>query len=162
MGISLQKIKDEKLRARVESALASADALQGDLRRQIPGPPSGHTPAVKTSPRAGKRIRQATKPMLNKLEQEAMDWLNGDVYINWTLQPHAMTLYLANGCKYTVDIAGCDPDKRPRIVCWEVKGPKVWDDSIVKLKVAAHEFPNLEFHLIWKENGKWLEQVVLP
>jgi hypothetical protein len=45
---------------------------------------------------------------------------------------------------------------------WEVKGPHSWDDSIVKLKVAAHEWRAIRFVLIWKENGRWQQQEILP
>ena len=109
------------------------------------------------------RIRQAKEPKLNKLEREALEWLKR-VYTVYQLEPHAIRLQLANGCNYTPDIIGRPvglPDEKLR--AWEVKGKHAWDDSIVKLKVAASTWPQIQFTLIWKDGeGTWQQQEVLP
>jgi hypothetical protein len=113
------------------------------------------------------RIQQHSNPKLNQLEREALEWLKGDYQEDYYLRPHAMRLELANGCLYTPDIIG-QPTPHNQYECtiraWEVKGKHAWDDSIVKLKVAAREWPSIRFTLIWREgkHGPWLEQEVLP
>jgi hypothetical protein len=112
------------------------------------------------------RIRQHVKPKLNQTERDALEWLKRDYQMAYDLRPHAIRLELANGCLYTPDIIGSptahNPD--PYIRAWEVKGKHAWDDSIVKLKVAAREWPSIRFTLLWRErkHGPWLEQEVLP
>lgn len=117
--------------------------------------------------KVSKRIRQGSKPLLNKLEQEWFDLL-------YPLHPNyerpiaqAITFRLANGLRYTPDVLAWSwpqlPLSRPnRVTCWEVKGKHAWDDSIVKIKVAATTYPAITWILAWKENGEWKTQQVLP
>lgn len=102
-----------------------------------------------------KRIRQ-DKPM-TKLEEDYGHELGRQGRGRQYAQ--AITLKLANGLRYTPDWA--IPTERLFI---EVKGPHAWDDSIAKLKSAAHEHPWATFWLVWrnKETGAWKTQVVLP
>jgi hypothetical protein len=44
---------------------------------------------------------------------------------------------------------------------WEVKGPRSWDDALVKIKVAATAYPEVKWLLVWKHNGRWEHQEVL-
>jgi len=107
------------------------------------------------SKRPAKRIRQ-DKPM-NKLEEAYGHELErqgrGRQY------PQAITLKLANGLRYTPDWA--IPSERLFV---EVKGKHAWDDSIAKLKSAAHEHPWATFWLVWRDEhtGAWQTQVILP
>lgn len=101
------------------------------------------------------RIRQAKRFGPNKLEREAMEWLRHK-YFDSCLRFHALALNLANGVRYTPDIVGCDP-----LSFWEVKGPKMWDDAVVKLKVAARQWPSAYIYLLYKEGPNWVEQRVL-
>lgn len=105
-----------------------------------------------------KRIRQRSSTGLNKLETEALMWL-GETYAHASLRPHAIRLEIANGCYFTPDIVmvrGCD------MILYEVKGKHAWDDAIVKLKVVARAWPHFNFALIWKEEGRWMEQAIFP
>jgi hypothetical protein len=111
------------------------------------------------------RIQQHVKPKLNQTERDALAWLKAGNAPGYDLRPHAIRLELANGCLYTPDIIGVNisfPTLRLR--AWEVKGKHAWDDSIVKLKVAAREWPQIWFALIWRDekHSPWLEQEVLP
>lgn len=115
-----------------------------------------------------KRIQQSHKPMLNKLEAEWLA-LNANLHPNYPpIRPQAKTYRLANGVRYTPDFsASIWPDKSEaggpsRETCWEIKGPKAWDDAIVKVKVAAAQWPEVQWILCWKEMGQWQQQVVLP
>lgn len=112
--------------------------------------------------KAKTRIRQAKEPKLNKLEAEALEWLRATLS-GYSVQPHALRLRLANGVVYTPDVIAnpiCLPTARLR--AYEIKGPHAWDDSIVKLKVAAGTWPTIQFTLVWKQDGQWQEQIVLP
>jgi len=107
--------------------------------------------------RDAKRIRQSSKPIMNKLEQEFVDFLKS----RWReelenkIYTQAITFKLANGVRYSPDVV-----LLPN--CYEVKGPHFRDDAIVKLKVAASAYPTLNWCLVWKENGEWREQIILP
>lgn len=156
----------------IDRAIASGNKFMAQLRKSIPekrvemvvldssAPPYSQQ---KLNPPKKKRIRQNTKGP-NKLEREALEYLR---YMDrlartgFRFRTHALTLLLANGCRYTVDITAFG-GKRGEIHAWEVKGKHSWDDAIVKLKVAAHEWPSISFYLMWKENGQWQTQHVLP
>lgn len=108
------------------------------------------------TPKPAKRIRQSSKPVLNKLEQEFLDWLErvepGHGYI-----PQSVRFKLANGLWYKPDVVSFD-----LITCWEVKGPYAYRGGFENLKMAAHQYPIIIWKLVWKENGQWKEQIVLP
>lgn len=105
-----------------------------------------------------KRIRQRTKPRLNKLETQ---WLNELTtrYPGDRIRAQAIRFELANGVMYTPDITRSND----RFKAYEVKGPHAWDDAIVKLKVAARSYPEIDWVLVGKDkHGQWQEQKVLP
>lgn len=111
------------------------------------------------------RIRQSSKPLMNKLETE---WFNiiKDKYPNYPpVRAQAKTFRLCNGVRFTPDLS-CSiwpvEGGPSRETCWEIKGPKSWDDAIVKAKMAAHEYPEVCWHFVWKHKGKWCEQILLP
>lgn len=106
------------------------------------------------------RVRQATKPKCNKLELEWGAHLRA-VYgpgVRW--RDHAKTYLLANGVRYTPDWVGTSKGQE---IAWEVKGSRAWDDAMVKIKVAAHEWPEVQWWLCWtNQGGQWQTQRVLP
>lgn len=73
----------------------------------------------------------------------------------------AVTLKIANGCRYTPDWWAITNDGRTQF--YEIKARKmIWDDAIVKLKVAAAQYTAYEFWLCaWDKNG-WTIERVLP
>lgn len=106
------------------------------------------------------RIRQSTQPKLNKTEQRGISFLRAKFpEINFRI--HAKTYQLANGVKYTPEATAIVNGVE---TAWEVKGPKIWDDATVKIKVAANQFPEIEWYMIWEEKsrGSWLTQRILP
>lgn len=105
-----------------------------------------------------KRLRQSAKPLLNKLETEYHLWLSGRIRCE-LIKSQSVTLKLANGVKYTPDFFAFHGG---RAEAFEVKGSHSWDDAIVKLKVAAHEWPEIQFILVYKRDGQWIEERVLP
>ena len=153
----LEDIKDPKLKARVLDALEAAEALKADLRRDCPGPPSGHPQGPETP---GIRLRQSKKPILNGLEEEFFEKIKREhpdcaPYI----RPQAVRFRLGNGIWYRPDLT-C----MWGLVCraWEVKGPHSFRGGFENLKVAASTYPEWIFQLVWKEDGQWKEQNILP
>lgn len=116
---------------------------------------------------AGKqRIRQSTKPLLNKLEQEWFDRAKRYEFHGSIVIPQSVKFKLANGVWFLPDffviIGGFDSqDITPRAI--EIKGPQqLQDDAVVKLKVAAKTYPWIRWSLVWKEGESWLEQYIYP
>jgi len=107
------------------------------------------------------RIRQNSKPLMNKLETE---FYNRTWSATESKRVHiqAITFKLANGLRYTPDFVWQDIcDSRWQIIAYEVKGAWVDGDSFPKLKMAATVFPEITWLLVWKESGVWKEQRVL-
>lgn len=126
-------------------AMKNVDSLKQDLARVCPTPK--------------KRIRQSSKPLMNKLEQEFFDKIRLEhpdcaPYI----RPQSMRFRLANGLWFKPDIT-CSWGLSSR--AWEVKGPHSFRGGFENLKMAATTYPEWIWSLVWKENGEWLEQVVL-
>jgi hypothetical protein len=75
----------------------------------------------------------------------------------------SITLKLANGCKYTPDWVATFADPAQPITFYEIKGKQIWDDAIVKLKVAADKYPYFHFYLCaWDAKTGWTIQRVFP
>lgn len=146
--MKLEQIQDPRLVRRIKEAMGEVDTLKQDIVKAIPR----------------KRIRQRSSDGMNQLEREALAYLKEEdrrAKTGFQFRTHSLTLRLANGCRYTIDITGFG-EKRGEIHAWEVKGRQAWDDAIVKLKVAAAQWPSISFYLMWKENGVWQTQHVLP
>lgn len=80
----------------------------------------------------------------------------------------AITLKIGERCKYTPDFALVTHDGDLRFI--EIKGTKAKrsgngktyyakDDSIVKIKTAAAQFPCFHFELKWKD-GSWQTRII--
>lgn len=108
--------------------------------------------------RTPKRIRQSSKPLLNQLETEFLVRLH-DVYPSLKIRPQAKRYRLANGIWYKPDFTAVTVDGE---MAWEVKGPHAFRGGFENLKVAASSYPEIRWILVWKENGQWQEQEVLP
>jgi hypothetical protein len=120
------------------------------------GPPTSistdHAPGE-----AVKRMRQSSKPLLNGLETSFLSHLCSEEYLPSEVYSQAITLRLANGLRYTPDFFIFRDQ-----TAWEVKGKWVDGDSFPKLKMAASVFLHISFRLVWKVDGVWHEQVILP
>lgn len=109
-----------------------------------------------------KRIRQSSRQM-NKLEAEFKAWAEQNYkYLGMNLKYEAITLKLANGVRLTPDFVSTSNNESDATTFFEVKGKHAWEDSMVKLKIAAKEWDCFVFHLCWKENGQWYMQEILP
>jgi hypothetical protein len=107
------------------------------------------------SAKESKRIRQPKPVKLNATETRALEWLRGR-YPGATIHVHAKIYVLALGVKYTPEFTA---HVDGRETAWEVKGKHIWDDAVVKIKMAARVFNDTKWVLIW-EDGGWMEQVV--
>ena len=109
----------------------------------------------------GLTIKQAHKKV-SKLQRDFVWWLQSSAKMEPDGGPiileEAITLEIANGCRYRPDAWSIhptlmgDPVRPLSITAWEVKGPHAWDDSIVKLKVAARAFPWITFNLVTRKD----------
>jgi hypothetical protein len=119
----------------------------------------GGAPTVaKSAPVEGKRIRQESKPLMNKLELEAWEVLSE--MRNNSFIPQAIRFRLGNGIWYKPDFFSFFFSTGPHAV--EVKGPHAFRGGFENLKVAAHEYPMVTWWLMWKEDGEWKRQEIKP
>ena len=97
---------------------------------------------------------------LNKTERRFYEWVQRRDGFLW-IGVQNVTLKLADDTRYTPDFMGIRPNG---ITAWEVKG-FMRDDALVKLKVAARQFPWIDFVLV-KANkankGDWELTEVKP
>lgn len=124
-------------------------------------------PAAPAQGAAKPRIRQQAGDGLNKTERAFLGYLQADPEYDRVL-PHAVTLKLANGCRYTPDFiayhGAVDPwGDTDQMYAFEVKG-FMRDDAAVKLKVAADQYGWMfSFRLVTRrKGGGWDIQPVLP
>lgn len=87
---------------------------------------------------------------LNKLERA---WLTNLRACNYPLLwIQSITLKLGDDCRYTPDFVVLTPDGK--LVAYETKG-FMRDDALVKIKVAARQFPMIGFVVVRREKGVW-------
>lgn len=116
---------------------------------------------------AKKRLRQNAGG-LNKTEAAFEQWLGAGNVNAARILTQAITLRLANGCRYTPDFVTVDAARVQdgeadacTLRAYEVKG-FMRDDAAVKLKVAASRYPWIKFHLVTKaKGGTWSVQEIL-
>lgn len=129
-----------------------------------------HTPdavalkADTTNAAPGIRIRQDSKPLMNGLEQEWFNRLKANGAVR-NLSAQAMRFKLANGAWYQPDMVGWIGDQLTRLTAWECKGGKKMKGiakSTLTLKVAAQQWPNVDWFLVWKDGGTFRQQLILP
>jgi hypothetical protein len=148
-------------------------APESFLRRQVsesaathavgamPAAPSSRQSGSSALPVAsGKRIRQSAAPVMNKLESQWLMQLER-MYQGCRIVPQGMRVKIATGAWYKVDFF-----IPARMVAFEVKGPKVMHNQqsrqLLALKVAASQWPEIAWWLVWWEKGgEWKQQRVL-
>lgn len=136
----------------------TADKILAQIARDDAGKSKPEEP-VRAVKKSDKRIRQGEKPP-NKLEA---DWrLHMESITSITkFRAQAIRFRLANGAWYKPDLMAWLGGK---MVCWETKGPKQMKGiarGVLTIKVAAALWPEVQFILVWRENGVWKNQVVL-
>lgn len=115
-------------------------------------------------PKAGVKgvIRQSGRQMNKteaRFEQEHLKPLIYSAEL-FAYDYEAVTLRLANGCRYTPDFWAIS--NKGVTIYYEIKARgNVQDDSVVKLKVAASKYVNCEFYLCaWDRHGWTIERVL--
>ena len=110
----------------------------------------------------------APKPRMNKTETAFKAILDRRDYVSVAFE--AITLELATGARYTPDFycvrnddlrssdreIGADTDA----VFYEVKGGFIREAALVRLKVAARQYPQFTFILAQLKKGVWTETTV--
>ena len=110
--------------------------------------------------------RQPNKTELRFEQEYLKPWLATKEIEGYDYE--AITLKIANGCRYTPDwVAWRNPCTVPsglRVgLFYEIKArDMIWDDAIVKLKVAASKFPQFEFYICAYSKTGWTIERVLP
>lgn len=104
-----------------------------------------------------KRIRQSTKPLMNRLELEFYEILKQNYYPN-SIFAQAIRFKLGNGIWYKPDFIVFGLNVR----AYEVKGEHAFRGGFENLKVAASLYKSVGWILVWKHDGQWCEQTVLP
>jgi hypothetical protein len=136
-----------------------AEAL-AQLRDPYETPPH---PASAAAPDPGVTIRQK-RGRSSKLEEDFKAFLLlGPIPDQSHVLGSVINLELANGCRYRPD-AWVVYGKPLQLLAYEVKGRHAWDDSVVKLKVAARAYPWIRFHLVTRPErlGPWKIALVEP
>lgn len=81
------------------------------------------------------------------------------------IKAQGLTLPIANGTRYTPDfIVSPAADGVHCVIAFEVKGARIWDGSLEKLKIAAAQFPWIKFMLAVRKShtAPWRIEEVLP
>jgi hypothetical protein len=159
------RISAADLPARYQAQIA---AMLNESVKSLPSPKEVGDLLYKNSPFGAaapkKRLRQSTKPLMNKLETAFYEHLTRTLLPSMVLV-QAISLRLGNGIAYRPDFF------TPTVACmgdyhfgtfYEVKGPKVFRGGFENLKVAAHTYPFFVFALVWLDDCTWQEQIVLP
>lgn len=111
----------------------------------------------------GQRVRQDRSPKLGRWEQEWHDMVALDKRFA-NVRGQSLRFRLANGAWYKPDVTATGyPDGL--LNCFEVKGGKRMKGvpkGVLALKVAAAQYPECRWWLVWKESGVWRKQEVLP
>lgn len=118
---------------------------------------TGRVPCRFNAARAGEPQMAVTaeRRKMNKTEERYAQLLEGR-RLAGELQRYdyeALTLRLAHDCRYTPDFFVIAASGR--IELHEVKGAHIWEDSKIKIKVAAAHFPCFRFYLAKWERGEW-------
>lgn len=114
-------------------------------------------PAEQATPR---RLRQSSKPLMNKLETQFHNRLMY-LYPGNDFHPQAKRFKLGNGIWFKPDFTASGKNFSQE-VAWEVKGPHAFRGGFENLKVAAGLWPEVKWILVWKDGGEWRQQTVLP
>jgi hypothetical protein len=147
---------------RVARAIQARLANPG-VPSDVPGPQSLAVASIEPKTGGKKRVRQSDKPLLNGLETGWRDFLRDTEPKGTAIMEQAVKLRLGNGVVYTADLCTFHPAAGLRF--YECKGPskmKGVSKGLMTLKIAAALYPHFFFVLVWKEDGQFRKQTILP
>lgn len=96
---------------------------------------------------------------LNKTETDYLAILRAKPTVRW-IGIQAITFKLADNCRYTPDFCIITEDNR--FIAIDTKGKHIWEDSKIKMKMAARIFTWVRFVIAQKKAGKWSEYEFKP
>jgi hypothetical protein len=142
--------------------VAAKHGISKDVWRLSMGYQNAQQDPTEPVPIAGKRIRQSKGLRGSKLERIYLRYLQR-LWPGANFHHGDVRLRIANGCYYTPDIHAMVPwPIMIHPVFWEVKGPYAYEDSLIKLKVVATQYPDYVFVLVWRDKvGMWRNQEIL-
>lgn len=115
-------------------------------------------PPIPTRHKSNLSVSESTdESKLNKTERAYLAVLRSQRHQNVRVQ--AITLKLADDCRLTVDFTYLT--KEGEMVFVDVKG---WqrEDALIKMKVAARQFPEFRFQIVKKSGIGWAVDDVKP
>lgn len=113
--------------------------------------------------KVAKRVRQG-EPPLRPWESEWKNHLQNCTIWNH-VKAQSIRLRLANGAWYKADVSAVENGDNRQLHLFEVKGGKKmkgYAKGILALKVAASQYPEIIFHLCYKEDGCWKTETLTP
>lgn len=139
------------------TADACGELVRSPARAGDAGPESGSNSNARVAAKRSKRIRQSSKPLLNKLEEKCKELLKDRGIVG--ILEQAITLKLDTPFRsYRPDLAFLD---RSGLTFIEVKGPHRFRRAgIAKVALAAKSYPQFRFVLFDWIGDRWKEVVL--
>jgi hypothetical protein len=112
--------------------------------------------------RCGQIIRQSQKKLTEperRLRDQFLLPMLAAGEIDEIGEHESIRLAIANGLTYKPDWPTWKGDK---LIFYEAKGERIWEDALKSLKVAAHQYRRFGFWLYKYVKGQWTWQEVLP
>jgi hypothetical protein len=163
--ITPEELKRLFPRATASTIKANAEAARDLVQKRIAIPARGPEPVPidQQSPNAIKMGISTDEAKLNKNERAYLAWLRtqNDMWIGI----QNITIKLAYDTRFTADFWALDASGMRAIDCKGVKKDGsllIWEDSKIKMKVAARLFPMFRFLIAYKEGGVWIHREVKP
>lgn len=100
-----------------------------------------------------KKAKLTAEDKLNKTEREFLMMFRAS-HPRHTIRVQAIRLELANDTRYTPDFNVTESDGSWTF--YEIKGGFVREDSWIKLKTAARQYPEIKFVKAQKTDGHWI------
>lgn len=132
----------------------------GKLNQHLIGPDKGKIclPPPSSALIVAEGLRQiGPESKLNQTEKRYLGWLR-TLNDDW-IGIQCVTLILASDLRFTPDFWAID---EVGIRAIDVKGKHVWEDSRIKIKVAARIFPWVRFLIATEKEGAWQHEEIKP
>lgn len=151
------KLSPEEMRRLFPNASASTFRANG-VQKETPAARVSEVQSVAMHEMILNGVRPTTdEAKLNELEKRYLAWLE-NLRPTW-LGVQCITLKLGHDCRYTPDFWALDGQG---LRAMDTKGEHTWEDSLIKIRVAARMFPFVRFLLV-KQNGLvWDHKEVKP
>jgi hypothetical protein len=127
------------------------DAMTPAQRKQLEA--TGYRFDYRKIPLETKRKQQGRG--VNQLERDFAAYLAGRLIITYWLKP--FILRIGPNTTFEPDFMVFEPreDGIDRTWVIDTKGPHCWEDSRIKIKIAAEKFPMWKFLIVTRPQGVW-------